>query len=342
MTTAAPPTVAEIGRALQLQDAHEAAKPRTPEQILNVATGIYADWQAAQERGESYPDLPSYVRGVAASESVTSAERGDVRAFWSWRSQPEGAPREVGHRYLAQAYGESRGVQVLEDSPAGRKLDSYWLWEPTVQETLADLYELDDAELKALAPEVWSTVSQRYAEAAQGPVIALAADIGVDSVLGKDELPRLLAHTDVGKENIKFPLPSPRHEHLPPEIDALIADDAVRAQVRMQDFDPTKSPKEFAQKLGAVDVPERLRENREAALWRLGLADSYEELNAKPDAARPRTAANEFLPGVEVRPVSRPAAPRGPTGHGVLNPAAEISVPPPAPAPSHQPVGVER
>ncbi|MEU2582823.1 hypothetical protein ABZ612_07640 [Streptomyces avermitilis] len=340
MTYAASPSAREIARALELQDAHQAARPRTPEQAMGVAAHIYADWRAAHERGESYPDLPSYVRGVAGTGSVTSAERGEVRAFWSWKSQPEGAPREVEHRFLAQACGESRGVQVLEDSPAGSRLDAYWLWEPLVQDVLAKNYKQNPAELKALAPEVWSTVSQRYAEAAEGPVVAFAADIGAESVLGKDELPRLLAHTNVGKENIRFPLPSPRHEHLPPEIDALIADDAVRAQVRMNDFDPAKSPKDFAQKLGGIDVPERLRENHEAALWWLGLADGYDELTARP-AEPKRAAANEFLPGVDVRPVARPAAPRGPTGHGVLNPAAALSLPPPA-APVHQPAGIER
>ncbi|MFJ9964060.1 hypothetical protein [Streptomyces avermitilis] len=341
MSLGSPPARDEIERALALQDAYEAAAPHNRDEARVAVGRMYADWRVAHEQGREFPDLFSFVRDVAGNGSVTHPDRGEVRAFWSWKSQPEGAPREVGHRYLAQACGSSRGMQVLEDSPAGRQLDSYHLWNTEVQRALVDDFELDEAAVTSLAPEVWSTVSQRYAEAAEGPVVAFAADIGAASVLGKDELPRLLAHTNVGKENIKFPLPSPRHEHLPPEIDGLIADDAVRAQVRMDDFDPAKSPKDFAQKLGGVDVPERLREDHEAAMWRLGLADTYEQLHPKPPT-RQRATANEFLPGVDVRPAARPAAPRGPTGHGVMNPAAALSVPPPAAAPAHQPTGIER
>ncbi|MFJ1731143.1 hypothetical protein [Streptomyces sp. NPDC088254] len=54
-----------------------------------------------------------------------------------------------------------------------------------------------------------------------------------------------------------------------------------------------------------------------------------------------RVAGSEFLPGVDVRPVANSAAPRGPmAGHGVLNPAAALTLPPPVV--QQQPVGVER
>ncbi|MGW2046534.1 hypothetical protein ACWCPF_15305 [Streptomyces sp. NPDC001858] len=43
----------------------------------------------------------------------------------------------------------------------------------------------------------------------------------------------------------------------------------------------------------------------------------------------------------DVPPVARPATPRGPTaGHGVLNPAAALTLPPPVP--EQKPAGVER
>ncbi|MGW0946086.1 hypothetical protein ACWD4O_26605 [Streptomyces sp. NPDC002623] len=340
MSFDAPPTQAEIADALALQSSSRQAQPQSREEGAAVAERIYADWRAAHEQGRQVPDLASFVRDVAQNESVTHEGRGAVRAFWSFMSQPEGAPEPVGHRFLAQACGKSRDLQVLEDSPAGSRLDSYQLWNKHVQSALVRDYELDSAEVADLAPEVWSTVSQRYAEAAQGPVVAFATDIVRSSVLGKDELPRLLAHDNVGKDNIKFPLPAPRHGHLPPEIDELITNDAMRAQVCMDDFDPAKSPKEFARKLGGVDVPEKLRDGHEAALWRLQLADSYEELNARAKPVQ-RAAGNEFLPGVDVRPVARPAAPRGPTaGHGVLNPAVALTLPPPVP--QQQPAGVER
>ncbi|MGV4986300.1 hypothetical protein ACWC0C_35190 [Streptomyces sp. NPDC001709] len=340
MSFDSPPSGEEIAEAVARQHAYRQAEPQSQEAGEAVAQRIYGDWRAAHAQGRDVPDLMSYVRDVAGTESVTREDRGEVRAFWSYMSQPEGAPEPIGHRYLAQACGSSRGLQVLEDTPAGSRLDSYQLWNDHVKDALVRDYGLDKEAVNALAPEVWSTVSQRYAEAAQGPVVAFATDVAAFSVLGKDELPRLLAHEQVGKDNIKFPLPAPRHEHLPPEIDALIADDAMRAQVLMEDFNPEKSPKEFAARLGGVDVPERLRESHQAALSRLQLADSYEELNAKPTAPQ-RAAVNEFLPGVDVRPVARPAAPRGPTaGHGVLNPAAALTLPPPMP--EQQPAGVER
>lgn len=348
MTYAAPPTREETARAVALEDAHWARRPVTAMQGSETALRMYTDWQAqvaaatADPGGKqkAAPDLLSYVEGVAANEPVTRADRGEARAFWSWRSQPEGAPREVGYRFLAQACGESRGLQVLEDTPAGRKLDSYWLGERSVREALARDYQLNLPEVEAVATQVWKTVSGRYADASQGPVVAFAADIGAESVLGADELPRLLAHTEVGKENIKFPIDMPRHGQLPPEIDGLLGDETLRSQWRMEDIDPGSStPRQFARKLGAMDVPERLKESQQAAVWRLGMAETYDELNTRAKTSQP-AAVNAFLPGVDVRPVARPAAPRGPAaGHGVLNPAAALTLPP---VPQQQPAGVER
>ncbi|MEU4931450.1 hypothetical protein AB0G54_33915 [Streptomyces yokosukanensis] len=351
MKEAASPTRDELRRAMELEDAHGSRRPLTQEQGSEAALRVYQDWQAQIEaaradpegRRTAAPDVLSYIRAVAAEEPVTRADRGEVRAFWSWRSQPEGAPREVGHRFVAQACGESRGMQVLEDTPAGRKLDSYWLGERPVRQALARDFQLDITEVDETSAQVWKTVSGRYAQAATGPVVAFAADIGKDSVLGADELPRLLAHEKVGKEHIGFPIEMPRHEQLPPDIDKLIGDETLRSQWRMEDIDPaTTSPKDFARKLGGMDVPERLKERHEAALGRLGSAATYAELNAPAQQREQRgPAVHEFLPGVKVRPVALPAAPRGPTaGHGVLNPAAALTLPPPMP--QQQPVGMER
>ncbi|MGW0390849.1 hypothetical protein ACWDYJ_08090 [Streptomyces sp. NPDC003042] len=328
MTAVAPPTNGEITTALRLEGEHRAATPTTPEQVEEVHERLIRDWQAANEAGTPTPDIQSFIREVAAKESVTNKERGDVRAFWSYKSQPEGAPSEVGHRYLAQACGVTRNYQVLEDSPAGKQLDSYHLWEPEVQGLLVQDFAVSEAESEALAPEVWSTVSRRYAEEAKGPVVVFAADIGEESVLGKDELPQLLAHKQVGKEGVEFALPSPRHEHLPREIDELIADDAVRCQVRMEDFDPKETtPKDFAEKLGAIDVPENRQADHQAALSRLMSADSYAELNAPPAAsARPGPErAHGFMLAVDIPakvPLPRPGRP---SGHGVINPVPELA-----------------
>ncbi|MFJ4778316.1 hypothetical protein [Streptomyces sp. NPDC088762] len=327
MSDAAPPTGEELTAALARERAYESAKPRTREQIIEIRERISRDWQVAIQEGRAVPDASSFIRDVAASTSVTHEDRGDVRAFWSFRSQPEGSPAEVGHRFLAQACGETRNYQVLEDSPAGRQLDSYHLWSPEVKAMLVDDLGMTEAEAKALAPEVWSTVSRRYAEAAKGPVVVFAADIGEESVLGKDELPQLLAHERVGKEGVQFALPSPRHEHLPHDIDELIADDAVRCQVRMEDFDPEKTtPKDFAQKLGAIDVPEHRRAEHQAALARLMSADGYADLDAPP-AASARSGpdrAHGFMQGVDIPAKVALPGPGRPSNHGVYNPVPEL------------------
>ncbi|MFC9813346.1 hypothetical protein ACFVJM_14925 [Streptomyces virginiae] len=322
MTAAAPPTKGEITTALRLEREHNAAKPTTPEQVEEVHERLIRDWQAQNQTGTPTPDIQSFIRSVAAKASVTNRDRGDVRAFWSYKSQPEGAPSEVGHRYVAQACGQTRNYQVLEDSPAGKQLDSYHLWEPEVREMLTRDFAVPSKEAKALAPEVWSTVSRRYAEEAKGPVVVFAADIGEESVLGKDELPQLLAHERVGKDGVEFALPSPRHGHLPPEIDELIADDPVRCQIRMEDFDPEETtPKEFAKKLAAVSVPENRRAEHQAAISRLMSADSYPELNEPRGPDR----AHGFMVAVDIPdrvPSQRPAEH---LGHGVVNPVPELA-----------------
>ncbi|WP_137993563.1 hypothetical protein [Streptomyces vilmorinianum] len=281
MTGVAPPTPAELARAVALEEAYEAAKPRTPDQVEEVTARIWGDWEAAYPDEQTRPPLLSFIREVAATRPVTIEGRGDVRAFWSFRSQPEGATQEVGHRFVAQACGESRQYQVLEDTEAGRQLDSYHLWQPEVQKALARDLGVDIAEMKEFAPEVWKTASLHYAKEATGPVVAFAADIGQGSVLGATEMPELLKHKNVGKEGVRFALPFPRHEHLPAEVDGLMSDEAVRCQMRMEDYDPKKSsPKEFAEKLAAIDVPERQKAALEAVVARLSTAKSYEELTA--------------------------------------------------------------
>ncbi|MGW6565430.1 hypothetical protein [Streptomyces sp. NPDC054975] len=337
----APPTRAEIENALRLQDEFAQGRPETPSEARAVVSRIYSDWQAAKaEAAPERPldDIPSYIRDLAAHGDVTNPDRGIIRAFWSYRSQPEGAPREVKHQFLAQACGQARGYQVLEETPAGQTLDSYYLASHLVRDLLAEDHGVDEDDLKAATAEAWKTVSDRYALAAEGPVVTFSTDITAGSILSASEMPILLAHEKVGKDAVSFPLEMPRHDHLPPEIDALIADPPLRAQVRKEDFDPSKSPKEFAAKLADLDVPENQREAHEAALWRLSTANTYDELNTRAAQNVPAQQQHSaFTPGLTAKPVTRPAAPRGPTGHGVYDPA-DIELPAPAPAPT----GVER
>ncbi|MGW2016434.1 hypothetical protein [Streptomyces sp. NPDC001927] len=334
--TAAPPTRSEIDNALRLQDEFDRGKPTSAEEAKVVVAGIYADWQRAKAEnieGRPVPDIQTYIRDLADHGEVTNPDRGVIRAFWSYHSQPEGAPRDVRHQFLAQACGQSRGYQVLEETPAGGLLDSYHLSNPHVKRVLASDHEVDTAKLVDATAYAWRTVSDRYADAAKGPVVAFATDIDETSILGANEMPIILEK--VGKDAVSFPLPMPRHEHLPPEIDALIANPAIRAQVRMQDFSPNNSPKEFAAKLAALDIPDNQLEAHEAALWRLSTANTYDDFAPSTEQnAIPQQKGSAFAPGV----TTQPAPARAPAGHGVYDPAA-VETPPPAPAPA--PTGIE-
>ncbi|MFF4495459.1 hypothetical protein [Streptomyces sp. NPDC001546] len=334
MTEATHPTPDELARAIALETAYEASKPRTPDRVEEVTSRIWGDWAAAYPDAGARPPLLDFIREVAGTRSVTIEGRGDTRAFWSYRSQPEGAPRDVGHRFLAQACGESRGYQVLEDTEAGRTLDSYHLWQPEVQKALAQDLGLPEQELQSLAPEVWKAASFRYAQAARGPVVAFAADIGARSVLGEIEMPQLLDHPNVGKEGVRFPLPLPRHEHLPAEVDELMSDEAVRCQLRMEDYDAkSTTPATFAAKLAAIDAPERQRTALAAAVTSLRAAGSYTDLagpaagHQQPGPKKP-VLGQSFIHGAAI-PTTLTVPPRPATAvastHGVINPGVEAA-----------------
>ncbi|WP_405491500.1 hypothetical protein [Streptomyces sp. NBC_00096] len=323
MRADAPPTPEEIARAFVLQEAQADVDRADPRAGREVAEKVYRDCLSAQPES-SEPNLLGFITALAREGSVTNEERGADRAFWSYESQLEGADKPVPNRFLARACGESRGLQVLEDTPAGHQLNSYSLGNRTVVRALAQHFDFDPDELGTAHGRAWDTLSDRYAEATEGLVITFAADITEDSVLGKTEIPALLQNSKVGKEGIKFATPMPRHEHIPAEIDALMADAPVRCQLRKGDYDPEKSPKDLAVKLAAIDVPENQRMAHEAAMWQLASANTYDELSARAAAKQSPQAGNAFMPGMGARPVARPAAPRGPTGHGVINPAAEF------------------
>ncbi|MET9320858.1 hypothetical protein ABZX75_11830 [Streptomyces sp. NPDC003038] len=235
------------------------------------------------------------------------------------------------NRFLARACGESRGLQVLEDTPAGHQLNGYFLGNEFVVDALAQHFGFEPEELDTTHVQAWDTLSDRYAEETEGLVIGFAADITEDSVLGKTEMPKLLQKSNVGKDGIKFATPMPRHEHLPPDIDAFIANDPVRCQLLMGDYDPTKTPKEFAMKLHAIDVPEDQKEAHKQIVDRLSNANSYKEVNpATPEGKRQSARTNSFLPGVNVSHGVIPASRTSLTSHGAIEPVAPHIAPKPA------------
>ncbi|MFC8273347.1 hypothetical protein ACFUJR_12615 [Streptomyces sp. NPDC057271] len=329
----APPTQDEIDTAFRLKEEYEKATPSTPDEATVVAQRIYGDWQTARAEGRSTTkDILEFIAEIGAKHEVTSPDRGSVRAFWAYESQPEGAHEPIQHRFLARAMGASRGLQVLQETEGGRRMDSYRLEGELVPNALEREYGVDGKRLKTVVDDAWVNLSERYAREATGPVVALVGDIAERTVLGKDELPILLAHEKVGKEGVKFPVPLPENEHLPRGIHSFIAHPELRSQMRMEDYAKDKSPKEFAAKLAGLDVPENEREAHEAALWRLSTANTYDELNTRAAQNVPAQQQHSaFTPGLTTKPATRPAAPRGPTGHGVYNPTA---IAPPAPEPT--------
>ncbi|RKT05422.1 hypothetical protein BX286_3418 [Streptomyces sp. 3211.6] len=322
MTPDAPPTPEEIARAFALQQEHAAAEPRDRQSGAAIARRLYGDYLSTldPEAEGPKPGLVDFIEKLAAKESVTNADRGPHRAFWSYESKLEGVEKPVPNRFLAKACGQTRGLQVLEDTPAGHRLNGYFLGNEFVVDALARHFDFDPEELDAAHGAAWDTLSDRYALATEGLVIGFAADITADSVLGKTEIPALLKNADVGKEGIKFATPLPQHAHLPPDVNAFMAHPPIRCQLRMGDDDPGKSPEEFAMKLHAIDVPEDQKQAHAAIVDRLSTANSYEALDPTTAEAKRREHMSTFIPGVNLGHglIRTPRSVL--TGHGVSEP----------------------
>ncbi|MFF5701855.1 hypothetical protein ACFY7H_05070 [Streptomyces sp. NPDC012794] len=373
MSPVAPLTREEIELAQRLEAKHKAGEPRSRADARKIVAKMFADRQAAHDRqrelalregiepaGENeLPDLMSFIRSVAKEEEVTRPDRGDDRALWSWQSQPAGMDREIKHRFLAQACGETRGYQVLEDTPAAGRMDGYYLGNSFMAEVLTSDYGVSEADLRKTTAEIWPRVSDRYVAAAKGQVLVFAAEIGEGSVLGATELKRVLGPEGVGKENVDFLVDFPHQGHLPADIRDLMVDPAVRCQLRREDHaqGEDKSPASFAGKLAAIDVPEHLKRAHAAAVAKLNAVESYAEL-APPQAeiTEPElTAPEPRQPGGRLtfqdpeltepapdQPASAPTAPAPPTPHvpvpgasflhGATLPRTLVVPPRPAPA----------
>ncbi|MGW0754870.1 hypothetical protein, partial [Streptomyces sp. NPDC002587] len=166
-----------------MQQAHAEAEPAREQDGTKVAGRIYQDYLATLEPNEGGPGLLRYIEDLVKNTSVTNEDRGPHRAFWSYESRLEGADRPVPNRFLARACGESRGLQVLEDTPAGHQLNSYSLGNRYVVRALAEHFAFDEAELDATHGAAWDTLSERFAEATEGLAVPFAADITEGSVL---------------------------------------------------------------------------------------------------------------------------------------------------------------
>ncbi|MFJ3881323.1 hypothetical protein ACIPW5_28230 [Streptomyces sp. NPDC090077] len=320
MTKVAPLTPEEIELAQRLEARHQAGEPRSHADARKIVARMFADRKADHDRqaeldrqagrepaGENeLPDLMSYVLSVADKGEVTNPTRGDDRALWTWQSQPEGMDREIKHRFLAQACGETRGYQVLEETPAAGQMDGYYLGNRFMADVLTTDYGVSAADLQKTIAQFWPRVSERYAEAAKGRVLVFAAEIGEGSVLGASELKQILGPEGVGRENVDFLVDFPHPPHLPAEMRDLLADPAVRCQIRREDYakGDGRTPADFLAKLAAVDVPEHLKEAHAAAVATLSAAKSYDEFEV-PSAGLTEPELTE--PGAEQPELQEPA-----------------------------------
>ncbi|MFD6877207.1 MULTISPECIES: hypothetical protein [unclassified Streptomyces] len=310
MSSDAPPTPDEIARAFTLADEHAQAEPSSKRAGTAVASRLYQDYLSTLKPGETGPGLLAYITDIANNRSVTNEERGPDRAFWSYQSVLEGADGPVPNRFLARDCGESRGLQVLEDTPAGHRLNGYFLDKEFVKDAITQFFGSVPKELGATHGKAWDTLSERFARETEGFAVSFAADITENSVVGNIAIPELLKNSKVGKEGIKFAtsLPLEGHEHLPPDVHGFMSNDAVRCQLRKGDDDPQKSPEEFAKKLAAIDVPEDQKEAHSAIVSRLSEAKSYEELHTAPPEPKqkgPPSAPRPSCPAYPLRTASR-------------------------------------
>ncbi|MFD0374516.1 hypothetical protein [Streptomyces sp. NPDC127112] len=109
------------------------------------------------------PTLPDFIEGIGRDGSVTNDARGPHRAFWPYESVLEGADTPVPNRFLARACGESRGLQVLEETPAGHQLNSYAPDHRHVLEGLVEHFKFNSEELDTVHGQAWDALSDRFA-----------------------------------------------------------------------------------------------------------------------------------------------------------------------------------
>lgn len=243
----APYIPEDIGRrALGLRDADT---PATDEQAGRIADRIMT---AADRVGMS---VPEYVRERARRLNV-SPENPDVKsAFWSFEvPHPDLPPgKALSNMYIAEAWAETENEKVpgsaryLEGTRGGRALGNLRLWDTAVHREL----NLQGDEGWDLAKSAWSTLSQRYAEAAKGEVVVFAQTAFPGTVLQTTELPALRTNPDVGLDNIKFAYAAP--DGWPPVAREELGTDAVRAQAQfaLPDKPLHVDPAEYAAKPAA-------------------------------------------------------------------------------------------
>ncbi|HWS38985.1 MAG TPA: hypothetical protein VN408_40370 [Actinoplanes sp.] len=117
----------------------------------------------------------------------------------------------LSNRALAEAWAarhnaqdEARSFTLLEQTPAGRKLDSYCLAELD-RDSMRKL-GLDKKDVEGF----WDTISRRYADQATGRVRVFNNHPFPKSVFGRIEAPGLRTNPEVGVDQIEFANPPPR------------------------------------------------------------------------------------------------------------------------------------
>ncbi|MEC4018255.1 hypothetical protein, partial [Streptomyces sp. H27-D2] len=343
--------------AIALRDAHLDSIPRDTDQAAAVKDRIQAavsNVNDARNKDNEPPLSTSDYLIARASEADFSPPRPDTTiAFWSHGVQRDDLPPEIDHasapdllsfRYVAQAWANEQNkldegsAQVLESTPGGSELDSYHLFEQPVRTALWG--RSADREGTRVSGAVWDGASAQYAAAASSKVAVFASDLAPWTILYKTEMSRLRNDPNVGLDNIHFMVdPSQeRLEGLPPETQALLSDDRVRAQAHYFPYDETDPKIGPEWRAGYLDL-EKLKANssvegqRAAVLEvcaRVAALDGRdadvkqltEEVAALRVAEATAAKSNAAEASMPTGPTAEATTPTGPTG-----PTAEVTTP---------------
>ncbi|MET8164056.1 hypothetical protein ABZT34_07300, partial [Streptomyces sp. NPDC005329] len=244
-----PNEVIDAARKLRNQN----ARPLTPGEGLAIAKRL-RDGAKAENKG-----LTEYLVDFVHEElgpHVTTPDPDIRSAFWSHiiQNHPHLEENEkLSNEYIAGAYTATQpegSTRFLEGTRGGKELSALRLWDRTVQDGLL----LNEDEGKALASAAWSALSEEYAKATQSEAAFFAGGLAPWSVAYQTELPELRTGTGLDNIHFMYPLPEADLEGLPPETQALLSEDRVRAQVHHMQYEDPDPKRARTAEAGYVDL----------------------------------------------------------------------------------------
>ncbi|WP_152521050.1 hypothetical protein [Nocardiopsis ganjiahuensis] len=314
----------------------------SPGDVERSARRLIDDCRSSGYISGGKPDVLGYLSDYTSNNPVDRVDHKSF-AFWSFQSSPDSSTAPVESHFQAKACAKTRNYQVLSETPVGEKLDSYRLFDEPIIEHLEEFYDVSPSVVEQGRDAAWADLSESFVEAARGEVQVFVPDVHPESILGKNELPALVKHPDVGAENIKFVTDFPEHAHLPGSVDRFLAHDQVRAQVSMDYYDEkgpsadvlareglppsTPPPHALAHKLDGIKLPPGLQDERDRASELLRSGDSYKDLkgpgtgvaatvgpSGPPTATRTVPAVADPTPATSTSPTTSHLLHRGSRG----------------------------